>query len=663
MAANDLRGLSRALGLVVDAAIKQSSTAPCVIVSATKAAGGGASNIFHLVSTRQPSYVQPTHTHEHETAQAHHPPPQQQHPSSTIQTASTHAIAPLSDTPETVKLHTQTTQEHVVDSKKEVSSQLPPQPQKPIEDSAINITKLVTSQKAHTETPPNHLTAHQPEAYSSAPLEVPTHQKSEGVSSTHAYNPENMSPVHAEPVTDSTTGQLTRRTDQKMSDESRQRRVPTSRLGRLFHYGGLAASVGISALSTGLKQQIGLAEKDQGLLRNTQNAERLVNTLCRMRGAALKIGQILSIQDNALVPAEFQQIFDRVRYSADFMPTSQMERVLRTELGPDWRTHLKEFNPVPIAAASIGQVHQGLLHDGREVAIKIQYPGIADSIDSDVKTLLGVLKMSRMFPDGMFLEQSVKAGRDELLLECDYIREAEMNRRFASLLHDEPFIQVPAVIEPLSSKRVITTEMVYGMPMDRAQELDQDTRNKIAYHIMKLCIREVFEWRFMQTDPNWSNFFYDRAIDKLSLLDFGASRDYPKSFVDSYIRVIKAAADRDKDTIIEASRELGFLTGYESQMMLDAHAEAVLILGEPFNMDGPFDFSKQHVTQRIHKLIPVMLKHRLKPPPQETYSLHRKLSGAFLLCAKLGANIPCKRLFFDVYDKYDWHTPAPAPGP
>ncbi|KAK7482187.1 hypothetical protein BaRGS_00026536 [Batillaria attramentaria] len=175
---------------------------------------------------------------------------------------------------------------------------------------------------------------------------------------------------------------------------------------------------------------------------------------------------------------------------------------------------------------------------------------------------------------------------------------------------------------------------------------------QIGTGILRLCLKELFEWRFMQTDPNWSNFLYNPVDEKLVLLDFGASREFSKKFVDSYIKVIHAAASGDKEGILVGSREMGFLTGYETKVMEDAHCEAVRILGEAFSRPGEYDFSQQSTTARIQSLIPIMLKHRLTPPPEETYSLHRKMSGAFLLCVKLGSRVECKDLFDDIWDNY-----------
>jgi aarF domain-containing kinase len=155
------------------------------------------------------------------------------------------------------------------------------------------------------------------------------------------------------------------------------------------------------------------------------------------------------------------------------------------------------------------------------------------------------------------------------------------------------------------------------------------------------------EFKYMQTDPNWTNFLYNAETNKLELLDFGASREYPDEFISTYSRLLAAASRSDKETVIKLSLELGYLTGHESKAMINAHVSSVLTLAEPFLDSSPeiYDFRDQTITERVKSLIPVMLRERLSPPPEETYSLHRKLSGAFLLCARLGSRVPCRELF------------------
>ncbi|XP_035239669.1 atypical kinase COQ8B, mitochondrial [Anguilla anguilla] len=451
---------------------------------------------------------------------------------------------------------------------------------------------------------------------------------------------------------------LARPIRQKLSDRARERKVPATRISRLVNFGGLAVGLGLGAIAEVAKQSFAGKRGDTRALLDSPllseaNAERIVQTLCKVRGAALKIGQMLSIQDNSFISPELQKIFERVRQSADFMPTWQMNKVLEQELGPDWRDKLAFFEEKPFAAASIGQVHHAVLHNGKEVAMKIQYPGVAESIRSDINNLMSVLKMSVALPEGLFADSSLEVLQRELAWECDYKREAECAKRFRALLEGDPFFEVPEVVDDLTSTRVLTMELVSGVPLDGCVELDQETRNQISHNILQLCLRELFEFRFMQTDPNWANFFYNAERNKVILLDFGACRDYPVEFTDHYVEVVYAASVGDRETVLQKSTDLKFLTGFETKAFQEAHVEAVMILGEAFASPDPFDFGTQSTTRRIQDLVPVMLRHRLTPPPEESYSLHRKMAGSFLICSKLGARIACRDMFRDIYHAYN----------
>lgn len=436
----------------------------------------------------------------------------------------------------------------------------------------------------------------------------------------------------------------------------RESKVPATRISRLWNYGGLAASMFAGALGEGLSRAVGGGGEGSMML-SPGNMERLVAKLSRMRGAALKMGQMMSFQDEKMLPGPIQEVLQRVQDRADYMPSYQRDRVLVENLGSEWRDLFDKFEETPIAAASIGQVHRATLKsNGQEVAVKIQFPGVADSINSDLDNLGILLTATRLLPKGLYLNKTIENSRTELAWECDYEREAQCGQRYRELLSDETGVfLVPKIYPEGCGKHVLTMEYMEGTGVTRVKSFTQEQRDWIGTQILRLCLREITEFKFMQTDPNWTNFLYNAETNKLELLDFGASREYPDQFITLYVRLLEAASKLDRVAVKALSEELGYLTGHESKAMLDAHITSILTLAEPFLESAPevYDFRDQTITERVKSQIPVMIRERLAPPPEETYSLHRKLSGAFLLCARLGSRVRCRDMFEQALKKAD----------
>ena len=446
--------------------------------------------------------------------------------------------------------------------------------------------------------------------------------------------------------------------------------IPTSRISRAFGFATLGAGLALGSVTELARRTFGRqsnnnskSSSDSLLLSNDANAERLTNSLRRMRGAAMKLGQMLSIQDESIAPPALTAALENVRRGAEAMPQYQLMQQLEEQWGSGWRDRIV-LEDQPFAAASIGQVHRGTLLSSTlstnnstggssttKVAVKVQYPGVADSIESDLSNLSMIL--SALAPPGLFLDNIIRVGREELKVECDYRREAINQKRFQKLLSSDPSLVadrfvIPDVIDELCTDRILVTELVRGGTIDKVINLDQMERNRIGLAIMRLTMLELFVWRFMQTDPNWGNFLYDVRTRTTYLIDFGASREFSEDFVRGYLNIVIANANCDKQSLIEESIRMGFLTGKENDIMLEAHTLSGFCLGEPFATDEPYDFKSSRITSRISEHGAVFLKHRLTPPPEEVYTLHRKLAGAYNLCIKLGAKISCRSLLDEV---------------
>ncbi len=454
------------------------------------------------------------------------------------------------------------------------------------------------------------------------------------------------------------TATTTQLPDKPRKDFSQGSAVPSSRFGRAFGFARLGAGLVWGTAAEGLNRLVTGHSKGSSVVVNDANAHRLAATLCRMRGAALKLGQMLSIQDQSLLPEALSRALEQVRQGAEAMPQYQLEQQMQQQLGTDWRQQFRTFEEHPMAAASIGQVHKATLPDGRTVVVKVQYPGVAESIESDLRNLTMLINLSGLAPKGLFIDKVLSVGQAELSLECDYIREAEHQIRVRQLVNEDPVLstlhrfQVPAVIPELSTERVLTTEFCPGSTIDVVAHLSQEERNRIAKTILYLTFKEIFVWRLMQTDPNWGNFLYDVGTQTTSLIDFGATREYSKEFMDGYLRMVWASANRDAPTLLEQSRRMKFLTGDENETMIDAHIMSGYTVGEPFWSDEPFDFRGSNISSRLSSHMAVFMKHRLTAPPEEVYTLHRKIAGAFMLCIKLNANIECRDILHDIVKDY-----------
>lgn len=295
--------------------------------------------------------------------------------------------------------------------------------------------------------------------------------------------------------------------------------VPRSRTARFWHVSNLAANIGVNVLVDKFKRNV-IHTKDtsqKGIVGD--NLKIIVQKFSKMRGAALKIAQLLCMHGTLGDRGnEVLALLEQSQNNAHSMNRAQLNSVLMESFGKNWMSKYKSFDINPFAAASIGQVHLAVTHSNQKVAVKVQYPGVDESIDSDTKNIIRILSMIDILPKGMFLENIMETTRLEYLDECDYNKELQSTNFFSEKIKNHSEFYVPKTFPELSSKRVITTEFIDGIHLSECHSQSQSVRNFISASLFKLCLLELFEFKTMQTDPNWSNFIYIPKENKVRIV-------------------------------------------------------------------------------------------------------------------------------------------------
>ena len=299
--------------------------------------------------------------------------------------------------------------------------------------------------------------------------------------------------------------------------------VPAGRFGRMLRMGGMATGILGGMVATGMRQ-IAQGERPHlpSMLLTPATAQRLTRDLGQMRGAAMKLGQMLSMDTGLVLPPEMTAILAALRADAPHMPPKQLQGVLNAAWGPGWYARFKRFDVRPFATASIGQVHRAQTPDGRDLAIKVQYPGVRASIDSDIDNVATLLRLPGLLPQGLDLAPLLLEAKIQLHQEADYLAEARHLGAFRNLLAGSEVFCLPELYPDLSTSQVLAMSYVDSQPIETLVQSPQALRNRVARELINLVLQELFSFGLMQTDPNLANYRYDPATQRIVLLDFGA---------------------------------------------------------------------------------------------------------------------------------------------
>lgn len=434
-------------------------------------------------------------------------------------------------------------------------------------------------------------------------------------------------------------------------DRSRQRAVPAGRIARFGTFGRLVGGVAGGMVAEGARRLAsgeGLNPRD--LILTPGNVQRMTDRLSHLRGAAMKMGQMISLDAGDFLPEELSKILATLRDQANFMPTKQLDQVLKTEWGPDWRKQFRWFNPRPIAAASIGQVHKALTRDGEELAIKVQYPGVAKSIDSDVDNVMTLLKVAGFAPPELEMDKLMAAAKQQLHEEADYQREGAQMAMYRAQLSGTPGFVVPRLHEGLTRGSILAMSFEEGVSIEELGIEPPERRDAVFARLIRLVARELFDFGVMQTDPNFANFRYRRETGEIVLLDFGACRPVDPAVADGYRKMLLAGLQGNAQDVLKATIEAGFMM----PIVAEKHPERVnrmidIVIGE-MRADAPFDFGDRAFIPLLREegWAIAQDKDMWAFPPIETLFVQRKVSGTALLGARLKAKVNIRRITEEV---------------
>lgn len=418
-------------------------------------------------------------------------------------------------------------------------------------------------------------------------------------------------------------------------------------MSRFLQLTATASKIALGGAKEASNRLLGRSEERHNVFFTLENATALADRLSHLRGAAMKLGQMLSLEGDNLLPKQFTEALAVLRDNADTMPEEQVREVLLAEYGKSWNELFSSFEFQPIASASIGQVHRATALDGRRLALKIQYPGVAQSIDSDVDNLSSLLSLSRVLPTKADFTEIVAELKRQLHEEVDYRRELEQLAAYSRHIAGDSRLRIPQGFADLTTSGILAMEFIHAKPLSTwADTASQEARDQAGALLVELLLRELFEFSLVQTDPNFSNFFYDPYQAQLVLFDFGATRSLAPDVQASYRSIVRALVSGNEGEMEAALIQAGFLNLDVPAATRQVVTRVTLLGHEIFAAADAYDFGQSGLVGRMRAQGSELLraKFELPNPPAPLLFFQRKVAGTFLMCRKLRSRVDCRSL-------------------
>src|SRR5215471_8923071 len=388
---------------------------------------------------------------------------------------------------------------------------------------------------------------------------------------------------------------------------------PSSRFARLRKLAGLGAQLGTEALTRGVKR---LAGSDPTSF-SRGAAEKLVETLGDLKGAAMKLGQVASM-DPDLFPPEVRAVLARLQNEAPPMPYERVAAVVEDELGGSPETLFAEFSREPMAAASLGQVHRARLHDGRDVVVKIQYPGIEQALRSDIDNLGLVVRTMALTHRALDGRQYFHELAEELAHELDYSREGRLAREFARASAALPDVVVPAIVDERTSSRVLTMQYLPGQTLKAflASSPDNAERLRVSGLLIRAIHGAFLVDGTVHADPHPGNFLV-MPDGRLGVLDFGSVKRFSRPFFEGHRDVFRRVLEREPIDVLALVRRVGFTVDLPDDEARPLLEQLIHIAGRALRTDD-YDYAHDTMAPDSRKLV---ARHavqflRMRPPAE-----------------------------------------------
>ena len=432
-----------------------------------------------------------------------------------------------------------------------------------------------------------------------------------------------------------------------LSEKENAKRLPISSMARTTLSAGLLLRLGINTSQSLMSDLFSVKRPDlKSALISKKNVTATVDTLKNLRGAAMKFGQLLSLDETVILSPDLAAIFAQLQSSGYSMTPSQLKKVLNHNWGDDWLKHFKYFDVRPFAAASIGQVHKATLKSGEVVAIKVQFPGVKQSIDSDLATLKFIMKTSGMLPENFPLEHYLSQCGDLLKRETNYELEAENINLFSGFLNGSKVIHVPKVYNKLSTDQTLTMSFLEGRELSNIMEFDQSARDEISLNLIELLFNEIFNFKMVQTDPNLANFLLTRGGKSICILDFGACCRVSEDTYRLYKELLSVALSLDLNCIKSFLQEKYFIPQETSMAGTKFLENIISVTINELSKDETFDFQKSKVFQLIVQEN-LNLYFDLMPSSvlgSDFIFIQRKIFGLILFFRSIGTKLPLLKI-------------------